>query len=314
MISRSSRSDYRRLRPYLGTFVEVRVSGLTEAQSVAAIDRAYSCIDKVETHMSAHHPQSDLGRLYYQGTAQPVRVHPWTYKVIQASMSLQQLSGGAFNVTIGDVLEKKGLLPRWPSPQKKAVAVLSTDVELLSNYRIRLRRPVRFDLGGIAKGFAVDRAVEALMRQGAAAGCVNAGGDLKSFGTVSHPLLVRNPRDPQRWVQVGSLQSGAVATSSDYFSKKRRPVSHFSPLIDGRSRRQLNCARSVTVIAPSCMFADALTKVLAIDRQRGTMLLRRFHAHALILSADQNEICVENLPTVEPSEQIDGRTGSASDR
>jgi FAD:protein FMN transferase len=296
MMLRSSLSDYRRLRPYLGTFVEVWVSGLTEDKSVAAINRAFSCIHKVETHMSAHHTQSDLGRLYYKGTSQPVRVHPWTYKVIQVSISLHELSGGVFDVTIGDVLEKRRLLPRWPSPQKKAPAGLSTDIELLSHHRIRLRRPVRFDLGGIAKGFAVDRAVEALAREGATAGCVNAGGDLKSFGTTSQLLLVRDPRAPQRLVRVGSLGSGAVATSADYFSKIRRRARRFSPLIDGRTHRQLNCTQSITVIAPSCMFADALTKVLAIDRQCGAMLLKKFHAHALILSEGNNGICVENLP------------------
>jgi hypothetical protein len=117
---------------------------------------------------------------------------------------------------------------------------------------VRFRRPVTIDLGGIAKGFAVDRAVEALQKAGAISGIVNAGGDLRVFGEHAQEVQIRHPLYPGRTAGMVRLRDRALATSARYFAPA---------LFDGRSRQPLPDEISVTVAARDCLTADALTKI-----------------------------------------------------
>ncbi len=138
----------------------------------------------------------------------------------------------------------------------------------------------------------MDRAVRPLIESGAVAGCVNAGGDFRIFGDRGEPLLLRDPVHPGRILQAGEIQIGAAATSAGYFRRRRKNSATVIPLVDGRNRSMLNRCDSITVLASTCMWADALTKVLAADLQRGAAMLAHFHAKALLLSTShQNSTC-----------------------
>ena len=283
-MSRLQTTEQRRMRPLLGTFVEVRVCGLNARDALAAIDGAFNRITKIEERMSAHDSDSDLGRIFRAGNGEAVTVHPWTFEVIEAARELHQWSDGIFDITIGDALERDCFLPAWPAGRKNKAHGTMADIELLAGNLIRLRRPVRLDLGGIAKGFAVDRAVEALMEAGVKGGCVNAGGDFRIFGNRPEPLLIRDPIAPSRILRIGKICQGAVATSGGYFRRRRKKSRTVTPLVDGRTRQTRDSRESITVVASSGMWADALTKVLAIDRQRGAALLNRLDAGAVLIS------------------------------
>lgn len=276
-------TETRRMRPLLGTFVDVRARGLSKDAAARAIDEAFRQIAMVERRMSAHDARSDLGRLFHARGGTALTVHPWTYEVIEASHRLHVLSGGIFDVTIGANLERHSFLPAWGRKAGERISGTMARIELLGDNRIRLRRPMRLDLGGIAKGFAVDRAIDALMAAGASGGLVNAGGDFRIFDAAAEPLFVRDPAAPQRILRVGTIQIGAVATSSGYFRHRWKDSQLLAPYIDGRTGKIVNLRNSITVIAASCMWADALTKVLALDWQTGAALLDRFDAKALLL-------------------------------
>lgn len=285
------------MRPLLGTFVEVRVRGLSERNAAAATDRAFAQIATVDVEMSAHDTNSDLGRLFRAKRNEVIAVHPWTWQVIEAARKLYRLSGGIFDVTVGDVLEAKGLLPQWRiGPGKRECATMA-DIELLDGHRIRVRCPPRLDLGGIAKGFAVDRAVEALIEAGARGGYVNAGGDFRIFGDDPEPLLVRHPTKPGLILRAGEIRTGAAATSAGYFHRRRWRARPLMPLIDGRSRKAKKFSPSVTVLAPSCMWADALTKLLALEPETAEALLNRFGARAVLLADFHGEMKWRFLPS-----------------
>ncbi len=296
IMSHSQKTEVCRMRPYLGTFVKVGVSGLNLQDAIGAIDRAFVRIATVEAHMSAHNPNSDLGRLWRSVKNKAVTVHPWTFQVIAEASRFHRLSDGIFDITIGDVLEDHRLLPSWRADQRNFATGTMADIELLHTNTLRLRRPLRLDLGGIAKGFAVDLAVETLIEAGAASGCVNAGGDFRIFGDRLEPLLLRDPGNPCRLLRAGELQTGAVATSAGYFNRHRRDSRFVTPLVDGRCRTPLNLCDSITVLAASCMCADALTKVLAVDPDRGAALLDRFGAKAMLLTESQNDATCRILP------------------
>ena len=308
------------MRPYLGTFVEVRVSGLLGLQAVRTIDRAFAQVATVQHLMSAHDDTSDLGGLFRYGASVPVSVHPWTYEVLKASAFLNGLSAGVFDVSVGDSLHFAGDLPHWTSDRLAACACRRRrqpfrnnplEFDFLDGYRIRLNRSARIDLGGIAKGFAVDRALDVLRQSGASSGCVNAGGDFAVFGRDPEPLVLRHPQNPQQLVHIGQIESGAVATSAAYFSKRPGRHKALSTFIDGRTNKRSIFRGSVSVLAPSCMWADALTKIIAIDRCRGVMLLDRFDARALILKRDKDRLRMETIASHAEPEFLpknDGRT------
>jgi len=133
----------------------------------------------------------------------------------------------------------------------------------------KLHDGARLDLGGIAKGHAVDRAVRALQRAGAAAGWVNAGGDLRCFGGAAVELKLR---DEQRGgvVHFGRLHDGAFATSC-FADNARSRLS---------ARAHAATASHVSVAAPFCLMADALTKVVAASGDMNHPLLVRAGARA----------------------------------
>jgi thiamine biosynthesis lipoprotein len=145
------------------------------------------------------------------------------------------------------------------------------------------RREGWIDLGGIAKGYAVDAAVAALQTKGVQSACVNAGGDLRVLGDVPFDISVRDPRDPVAMALSIPIRNGALATSGAYFSRQHIDGELRSALIDGRNAAALTDEFSVSVEAPTCMIADALTKVVAATRDREHPLLARYEARARII-------------------------------
>ncbi len=159
-------------------------------------------------------------------------------------------------------------------------------LELLPGNRVRFHRPLQIDLGGIAKGFAVDQAIAALRSDGASSGCVNAGGDLRVFGPTPSLIHVRHPLRPGETMPLVRLADAALATSAGYHSRKRRHGRWLTPLVDPRDGRPCTECVSVSVQAPSCLIADALTKVLMILGDASLPILRQHAATGFILSRD----------------------------
>lgn len=112
--------------------------------------------------------------------------------------------------------------------------------------------------GGIAKGFAVDKAVEVLQSKGTRSGLVNAGGDLRVFGIQSDPVWVRDPQAPGTAQWIGEIVDGAVATSAAYFTADNEAGhSCHSAIVNPSRQRRVKVTGSVSVVANTCMLADA---------------------------------------------------------
>ncbi len=264
----------------LGTFVELGVIG----PGPAAIEAAYAAIAQVQRSMSYHDPESELSRLNRLAARRPVRVSADLARVVRTALALATESDGAFDPTIAPTLAGWGLLPRLAGRSGKERCATWRDVELARGGHVRFHRPLHLDLGGIAKGFAVDRAVDALREAGALAGIVNAGGDLRVFGGDPWPVLIRDPRRPGDHAAELAVRDAAIATSAHYFSRKRWRGRWVSALVDGRDRRERGGdRRSVTVHAPTAMIADALTKVVFALGCEAEGILHRHAAMALVL-------------------------------
>jgi thiamine biosynthesis lipoprotein len=250
----------RRMRPLLGTYVEIGLSRSFE-NCDRAIERAFERIEAVQKHLSFHDPRSDLSRLNSAG-GEEVAVHPISICALRLARAITRRSKGLFNFTIGAQLQKIGVLPIHENG-KKLMAGQADDLEIRGQ-KVRLRHPLVITLDGIAKGFAVDLAVKELKTHGASLGWVNAGGDLRVFGDLTLPVFQRNSSRPDgKLPLLGGLRNSALATSEASESDS----SQFPGKIIAA------CGHSTedgiwSVIAPSAWLADALTKVAGVSSQR----------------------------------------------
>ncbi|MEP6547969.1 MAG: FAD:protein FMN transferase [Gammaproteobacteria bacterium] len=251
----------RRARPILGTMVGISVyDQLAELKLHAAIDAAFACIERVHALMSFHLPDSELSRLNRDAVRRAQQVDPHTYAVFDAALRMAASSGGAFDPCIAPRLEEWGLLPHSAVPVDPSGNW--RDIELLPGRRIRYSRPVRVDLGGIAKGYAVDLAVRSIQRYGVENIVVNAGGDLRVVGSHTQSVRLRCPSSPLYSAHAVDLCNAALATSADYFSRRASATDGVSALVNPRDNTPYLGGRSVSVRAEDCMTADALTKVV----------------------------------------------------
>ena len=225
------------------------------AAAHAAITAAFQVIERIHCAMSAHDPQSDLGRLARAALGEVVNVDPDTVIVLRAAARHHRMSAGRFDpVRAAGVLARQGRRPAFAGVFATAPGHL-LDLELVDRSHIRVVAPVCVDLGGIAKGYAVDRAIDSLRAAGVVAALVNAGGDLRAFGPLAWPIQVRDPRAPTRvrsLPNLASIRASALATSV----ATPKHADDFVP----SSTAPTSMLRSCTVAAPDCMTADALTK------------------------------------------------------
>jgi len=257
-------NEVRRARPLLGTLVEIRVTAaLTGEKLHMAIGAAFAAIERVQALMSYHDPASELSRINRQAASSEQQIDPETYTVLEAALRFAALSNGAFDPCVGEQLEKWGYLPPCAATAEGARTLGGSwlDVHLIRPGRVRLSRPVRLDLGGIAKGYAVDRAVDVLQRAGIGRILVNAGGDLRIAGDWEQQIRLRHAHTPHLSAGVLALSNAALATSAAYYSRRRLSFGEVSALVDPRRAMPYIENGSMTVRAADCMSADALTKV-----------------------------------------------------
>jgi len=277
----------RRAKPLLGTFVEIAVAHAAPGVMAGAVEDAFDAVARVHRCMSFHDPASDVSRLNQYAAAGAVTVDPWTFQVLETAVELYRRSGGVFDVGVAPVLQEAGLLPSPARPRSAGMLASSADdpIELLPGHRIRFRdRSVAIDLGGIAKGFAVDRALHVLREHGLPQALVNAGGDLAVFGSEPEPVFIRHPVVPDRLVCQMQIANEALASSGDRLDLVEPSSFARQAIIDPRTQEPPRAIAGVSVRAPSCLMADALTKLVMIQAEESAALLDHYHASALVVS------------------------------
>ena len=277
-----SKSEIRRCRPLLGTFVEITANGLSEACTQDAVNAAFAVIERIQNRFSVHDSASELSVLNHEAGQRAVTVSAEMFKILRRAQRLAKESNGAFDCAIAPTLALWGLRP---SHLKRRRPGTWRDVQLLRGHIVRFRRPLALDLGGIAKGYAVDKAIEVLRKQGVTSAIVNAGGDLRVFGPQASRIHLRHPGRPQAFAQTIDLKREALATSSPCFTQKKWRQGTVSHLVNTRQGDAITGNVSVTVRARECWLADALTKVVLNAPRRAETLLAKYRAEAFMLTA-----------------------------
>ena len=271
----------RSVRPLLGTYVVVETSDPDDAVACAATEAAFAAIGVVQQHMSAFEPASDVCRINARAHIEPVRVHPWTAEVLRLALEIHEDSAGLFDIGIAPRLAGWDMLP----PSDIDYARSSVANLVIHDDCVSCVAPTRIDLGGIAKGYAVDRAIDAAIGTGVRSVLVNAGGDLRVAGDAEEPIYLRDPGQPGHAALAGRLKDGAIATSGVYFSRRLHDGAPVSAIVEPTTGAPLLCESSHSVIAPSCVLADALTKVVALSGNQDHPAVARHRAQAIVLRA-----------------------------
>ena len=264
----------KRARPSMGTLLHIEASHSDRVALEHALALAFAAVEQVDRLMSFHDPGSELSRLNQEATHAAQSVHPWTFAVLRRAKKVSEASQGLFDITMAPLLVRSGLLPAThgalPDPGRWR------QLKLMQGAQVFFEQPMLLDLGGIAKGFAVDVAIHALHAAGCTHGAVNAGGDLRRFGPQPEVIHLRRA---QGLVPIAQLRCGAIATSS---SQEHYPDRLGQPLGCIMDPRQLKPWRggSVMVAARACIMADALTKVAALAGPASLSILTRFGAQA----------------------------------
>ena len=265
-----------RCKPLLGTFVEITTEDGGDV--LHAIEMAFRAIEQVQSLMGFHDPDSELSQINARSHLEPIRIHPWTTEVLAIAKEIHLQSQGIFNCGIGHRLVEAGLLPRHVNIDAELFGAIE-DLEFIETNCVRSQAPLCLDLGGIAKGYAVDKAVEVLVDHGIHAGSVNAGGDMRFFGDRVQGIQVRNPSTPHELIRIGGMKAGSIATSSLYFARRDAETKSF--MVNPINQEHIEFLESYSVVASECVYADALTKVVSISGNAQHPCLNYFSAQAI---------------------------------
>jgi thiamine biosynthesis lipoprotein len=264
-----------RIQPWLGTLVRIGVGGLPVADAERRIELGFEAIATAHRTLGFHDPESDLSVLNRSPVGTSLRVAPMLFAVLRIAQALADESGGEFDVTVADVLVAEGLLP--PMERRVESGVDWRDLQLDADGTVRWKRAGLVDLGGIAKGYAVDCAVEAMCLPPAISWRVEAGGDLRVGGAESERIALAVPEHPADQQPCIDLQNASLASSAIDCG---RPVHR-----RGRDRRPIGDIGFAAVVARDCVIADALTKVVLACGASAEPVLQRYAATAYLYSA-----------------------------
>jgi FAD:protein FMN transferase len=249
---------------------EVRIAGLSRRKAAPLAARAIAEVRRIESKFSRYRAASVVSRINAAaGSGRAVRVDAETAHLLAFADSLYTMSDGLFDITSG-TLRKAWDFRAQRMPQPGEVEALlplvgwrkarwnSTAIELpLAGMEI--------DFGGFGKEYAADRAATLLQEQGAPHGMVNLGGDIRLIGPrvdgAPWTLGIQDPRAPERLLAQLALRSGALATSGDYERYFERDGVRYCHVLDPRTGWPVRAWRSVSVVAPACLAAGALTTV-----------------------------------------------------
>ena len=292
-------SAYKKSKALLDTFVTITVVAASQDMADKAIEDAFNVIEKFGDLVNFYSDKSELSAINRNAGIREVRVSPETLDIIEKALFVSEKSGGAFDPTIGPEIKL------WDFLKK----VKPSDLEIrknlpLVNYKniiidrtkstvLLSRRDMLLDLGGIAKGFAADLAVQSLKQKGISSGLVAVAGDIKAFGLKpdKKPWIVgiKNPRQKSNDDEIIArvpLSDKAISTSGDYERYFIMDGKRFHHLLIPKSGYPANTCQSVSVIADQGVMTDAFsTAFFVLGPERGLGLAKEMGMDVMIIDS-----------------------------
>lgn len=258
----------RRSQPLLGTFVTISAYGSEREPVSRAVSAAFDEFRRVDALMSIHRGDSEISRVNQAAGTVPVTLSEDLFRVVALALEISEQTDGAFDITVRPLVELWGFIwkqYRLPTEAELKNVLPCVDYRLVAmnpaNRTLRFaRQGVSLDLGGIAKGFAVDCAIEKLRSLGVTNAMVKAGGDLRVIGLPpGRPhwdVQLEDPQKEGRRVTI-PLKEAALSTSGNYENYFVVQGKRYSHILDPRTGMPVRGIASCSVIAPTCQESDA---------------------------------------------------------
>ena len=257
--------------------------GSQDKKALAALRAAERALREVEAKMSSWMEASELSQFNKAPAGQAAKLSETTMGLLRLSKQLAKQTDGAFDVTCRPILQvwrSAKESKRLPTDLQIAAAIGKCGwdkIELLADSASKKVDGASIDLGGIAKGFGIDQASDALEAAGLSGGMVNVGGDVRCFGRRADGgkwrVGIRSPFDGDPTFAIIKLSRGAVCTSGNYERFFEIDSRRYSHIVDPRTGRPVDLAPSVTVVAPSATAADAWATALSVLGAPGLELI-----------------------------------------
>lgn len=253
----------------MGTRIVVEVWSEDKEKGNACIDAVLDEMRRIDANMSTYKPDSELSRVNAEAAKRPVKVSRELFDLLKQAIEFSTLTEGAFDITYASV----GYLydfRKHQRPDEKQIAAALPGVNYrhlefdAKNLTVKFQRPgMRIDLGGIAKGYAVDRGIEILKARGIQHGLVTAGGDSRILGDrFGKPWVVgiRHPDDETKVIAKLPLVDAALSTSGDYERYFDEDGVRYHHIIDPKTGHSASKVRSATILSSTATRTDGLSK------------------------------------------------------
>jgi thiamine biosynthesis lipoprotein len=269
----------------MDTSVSISIYAVSEPENWRShVDAAFRKMARIEALTTSYNDSSQIGQVNIAAGNEQVEVAPEVINIVEMALSVGEESNGAFDITVLPLLrlwDFKSERPSVPSPEAVENTLASVDYEQVLRSDNNLYLPVSgmgIDLGGIAKGYAVDAAFEHLHALGYRDFMVEAGGDLRvTSGETTRGLRrvwIRHPRKRDDFFGHILMDAGAVASSGDYERYFEKDGKRYHHIVDPATGYPKEGVMSVTIIAPSTALADAYsTAVFVLGPEDGMRLI-----------------------------------------
>lgn len=257
----------------MGTNIQVEVFSNNAKKGQLAIDRVLEEMERINQLMSPYLQTSELTYINEQASKAPLKISTEMYQILELSKRISKLSLGAFDITFASV----GYLYDYRAGKRPSTEQIESLLEAINYQHMILdeaeqtvffkHADVKIDLGGIAKGYAVDNAIEILQQLGIENALVTAGGDTRLLGDkngVPWMVGIRDPRDKNKQAVIIPLQNTAMSTSGDYeryFEADGKRYHHILSPSTGESSYEV---QSVSIIGPESVYTDALSTAVFV--------------------------------------------------
>ena len=294
----------------MGTTIHTEVWHADKRIAELAADRVLTIMEDVNQGMSPYIETSELSLLNREAANKPIAISPALFSIIQKSYEYSELTSGAFDITFASV----GYLYNYRESVRPSETLLNKQLEGV-NYRFLSldestnsvffkHTDVRIDLGGIAKGYAVDKAISSVKELGVENILVAAGGDTRILGDrQGRPWIigVRHPIDKQRVIAKIPLANEALSTSGDYERYFDEDGVRYHHIIDPKTGDSARSVRAVTILGPFAVDTDALsTSVFVLGPEKGMKLVESLvEIEAIIVNQEGNLLYSSGLQNIE---------------
>ena len=290
---------YSEAQEKMGTRVEIQLWADNEATARPLLAAGMTEFDRIESWMSTYRPDSEISRVNRLAATEAVVVSAELFGIVQRSLEVSALSGGAFDITFDSV----GQLYDFRAGVRPDAAAIGRNLPAIDYRHVLLdpegstirftREGTRINLGGIGKGYSCEVVAALLRKAGVRSGRVNAGGDTRLIGDRQGQPWVVGIRDPDaddRWVTRLALNDEAISTAGDYERFFDDQGVRYHHIINPKTGDSARGVRSVTVIGPDATLTDGLDNaVFILGPERGLALIDATPGYAaIVIDAEHN--------------------------